>query len=1147
MLNVGDKLKMSAHHSALNPSAMEIAALGRSSAVASNDQPWDFRSLKSNKLQHCMVQVNEGILLSEVFPKHSNLRIKVSFEPGRLGVAKVTFTVSSRPAEQQTVSLQAKQEAKLIPDIDATVSFYAGAAAVSPRNRARGLQQMERLSIKRLLEDQSTPREVIEKVSERDRQSVIACHFISNDGITAGWDEDLFERAYGTHVARQLSLLFDEDNRRHISLWFRTPLKGFEDTADFFRKNLDPFVRTFTEQKPNYHQYYNNNGELFVDIETAQSVLEVGNGMYAVDDNARQFRGIRHIPLVTKWLTSIECELFMRLAVVREHQFHVNVYANLAVQPSHIFIKKIPMFNIRNGMPMERNQLPSEQLFLAQCAMWYIRLPSRSVHEMIIPPENTRIVAYRHNPLSAGGRIEDMFYKRNEYYGIVVRVDTDNLRQTGTDFAVLMHRPRGLSALEERNGLEMLDDRLLTRFWIRVEVDEQAARRDILAAQKAFSPDATAGVQSVVDLMFKLRLGLSQGSVDASGPDAAGKNAYIDYYRSITRDGSRYPAQMTCLRAAAGQPFDCPSATRSSPYLLQIVGPGGCGKTKTEVDIIWGLHHAGKRQLAVSQGNVPVDHLAQRLFDTQPTSLRRGPVIVRVEPASLSRRQILRHQGETGMSRLDTAHIRDEPNFDDNDEIQEVMARISDDPSTIEALQFIHATGEYAEAWDAVRELQGGKLNTYPPQYSIEWHINRLLQEDFEEQLEADRIWLMANPTGSLDQPAEDRCRSNEYRRLLERYLTDPLQVAPQERDMFLIRRRELKARVFAQADIVLVTANYSAVEIPELGFEPNVIHFDEVGQSTLATFFVPLTVFTTWNKVIIYGDLEQLQPNVLSFNVNEITPNSRLSPIALLHEQKANFIFLDTQYRMAPRIADISNQLFYGGKLKTPTLMQMDHGFRWRGREVGNALAGRRMDSEFFVVSVQHGRSRPEPTGTSLQNHANANSIIFVLRRLIASGIPCESIVILGYYKGQAAVVKQKAEQAGLTYREWSTVDSYRSREADVVLVDLVVAKSTNQVPSMADSDTFGDEDSCKPGPYMTSYATDPRRLAVALTRARHVLIVFCSEFTLLGLPNSNKPEGRKKSVEMLDLARRRQLILYDNFSMDDHPDALAEAQRPR
>ena len=112
---------------------------------------------------------------------------------------------------------------------------------------------------------------------------------------------------------------------------------------------------------------------------------------------------------------------------------------------------------------------------------------------------------------------------------------------------------------------------------------------------------------------------------------------------------------------------------------------------------------------------------------------------------------------------------------------------------------------------------------------------------------------------------------------------------------------------------------------------------------------------------------------------------------------------------------------------------------------------------------------------------------------------------------------MRQKAEAA-----EWSTVDSYQSREADVVMVDMVVARSPNQPHAQATRDALVDEDSPNVGsPYMTSYATDPRRLAVALTRARHVQIVFCSEFTILGLPHTNVTENRKKMVGMMDRAQ--------------------------
>ena len=56
---------------------MDVVSLAQSSAAARTDKPWDFRSMKANKVQQCMVRINEGTLLSEVFPKDSNLRIKL--------------------------------------------------------------------------------------------------------------------------------------------------------------------------------------------------------------------------------------------------------------------------------------------------------------------------------------------------------------------------------------------------------------------------------------------------------------------------------------------------------------------------------------------------------------------------------------------------------------------------------------------------------------------------------------------------------------------------------------------------------------------------------------------------------------------------------------------------------------------------------------------------------------------------------------------------------------------------------------------------------------------------------------------------------------------------------------------------------------
>ncbi|KAL8822889.1 MAG: hypothetical protein Q9191_006386 [Dirinaria sp. TL-2023a] len=78
---------------------------------------------------------------------------------------------------------------------------------------------------------------------------------------------------------------------------------------------------------------------------------------------------------------------------------------------------------------------------------------------------------------------------------------------------------------------------------------------------------------------------------------------------------------------------------------------------------------------------------------------------------------------------------------------------------------------------------------------------------------------------------------------------------------------------------------------------------------------------------------------------------------------------------------------------------------------------------SEVIVVSVEHGISRVEPGGTSLQNYANVDAIQLALERCKKAGIKESQISILTPYRGQKMLALTILER-GL-YQEVSTIDS--------------------------------------------------------------------------------------------------------------------------
>ena len=123
-----------------------------------------------------------------------------------------------------------------------------------------------------------------------------------------------------------------------------------------------------------------------------------------------------------------------------------------------------------------------------------------------------------------------------------------------------------------------------------------------------------------------------------------------------------------------------------------------------------------------------------------------------------------------------------------------------------------------------------------------------------------------------------------------------------------------------ANAKVVAATA-HRASTIPYLrsrAFEMAIV--DEAGQLT-----EPLTLglILRARRFVLIGDDHQLPPVV----------RTRALARSMFERLKADtncITLLDTQYRMHPQIMDVSNRLFYGGRLRAGIGEMRAHSARW-------------------------------------------------------------------------------------------------------------------------------------------------------------------------------------------------------------------------
>lgn len=129
-------------------------------------------------------------------------------------------------------------------------------------------------------------------------------------------------------------------------------------------------------------------------------------------------------------------------------------------------------------------------------------------------------------------------------------------------------------------------------------------------------------------------------------------------------------------------------------------------------------------------------------------------------------------------------------------------------------------------------------------------------------------------------------------------------------------------------------------------------------------------------------------------------------------------------------------------------------------------------------AYGVSHLESSARLKGTSLLNYANADAIMEIAKLLVDEGFEPSDIKILTYYSAQRRhlcwrIATSEWDQSLKDNLEVSTVDSFRGRQAKVVLLDLVSAH-----------DKYNDGSESQPYKWTPSFLRNPKRLCVGVNK---------------------------------------------------------------
>lgn len=280
----------------------------------------------------------------------------------------------------------------------------------------------------------------------------------------------------------------------------------------------------------------------------------------------------------------------------------------------------------------------------------------------------------------------------------------------------------------------------------------------------------------------------------------------------------------------------------------------------------------------------------------------------------------------------------------------------------------------------------------------------------------------------------------------------------------------EIRNELFANAKVIACTLAGAGHPLMH-GQQYNTVFIDEASQATEPACWIAIR---RAKRVIMAGDHQQLPPTLKSPEaMRGILSRTLMEHVAATKPEAVNLLTI--QYRMHPDIMRFSSDYFYDGKLVAAENVQ------YRGAlDMDSALL-------WFDTSETKWQEAEQHDGTSRYNVQEAKFLVqqlesyadmMTFRRLQDDGI---DFAVISPYQAQIHLLRKfiKRSQKLRAIRKFitvETVDAFQGQERDVVIISLVRANDAGQI----------------------GFLQDLRRMNVALTRARHKVMIIGSKQTL-------------------------------------------------
>jgi DNA replication ATP-dependent helicase Dna2 len=293
---------------------------------------------------------------------------------------------------------------------------------------------------------------------------------------------------------------------------------------------------------------------------------------------------------------------------------------------------------------------------------------------------------------------------------------------------------------------------------------------------------------------------------------------------------------------------------------------------------------------------------------------------------------------------------------------------------------------------------------------------------------------------------------------------------------------------------VAATTATWSSESYDDIG-EPLLFDLAILDEATQLTLPAALGALRFARRFVLVGDDRQLPPLVRSETAASRGLKRSLFATLLERYGAEASVPLRRQYRMHPVICAFPSGEFYGSTLVA------EGAARTARLALGEATTGpfgRVLDPSHPVVFIdvplesdERGRKENKSQATVVRN------LIGELRRL---GVAANDIGVIAPYRAQVGAIRARLVAGGETAVLVDTVDRFQGGERSVIFY------------------SFGGGGTASWGGRGPDFLADPNRLNVALTRARHKLIIL----------------GNRAALEEIPLLRR--LVAYCASLYDGH-----------